>query len=77
MSCNILYPREAFQPKALNKLKDLEWESAFVLCADGTWHNGNQSLSQVPMCCYNSNTNNKNSRMEILTCLGQKILDKE
>lgn len=78
MSCNILYPLKAFQPKALNKLKDLEWEPAFVLCVDGTWHKGSQSLSQVPMCCYNSNTtNNMNSRMEILTFLGQKILDKE
>lgn len=76
MSCNILYPFKAFQPKALNKLKDLEWEPAFVLCVDGTWHHGSQSLSQVPTCCYNT-TNNKNGKMEIiLTFLGQKILDK-
>lgn len=70
MSCNILYPLKAFYPKALIKLKDLEWEPAFVLCADGTWHNGSQSLTQVPMCCYNINTpKSMNSRMEILTFL--------
>lgn len=78
MSCNILYPLKTSQPKPLNKLKELEWEPAFVLWADGTWHDGSQSPSQVPMCCYNSNTaKNKNSRMETLTFLGQKILDKE
>lgn len=77
MGCNILYPLNAFQPKALNKLKNLEWEPTFVLCMDGTWHSGNQSLSQVSMCCYNSNNFNNNLRMEILTFLGQKMLDKE
>lgn len=73
MSCNILYPLKAFQLKALNKLKDLEWEPAFVLCAECTWHNGSQSSSQVPMCCYNNTNNKKNSRMEILTLRVRKF----
>lgn len=72
MGCNILYPLNALQLKALNRLKNLEWEPTFIQCMDSTWHNRNWSWSQVFKCCYNSNASNSNSRMEILTILSQK-----
>lgn len=72
MGCNILYPLNALQLKALNRLKNLEWEPTFIQCMDSTWHNRNWSWSQVSIYCYNSNASNSNSRMEILTILSQK-----